>query len=96
MTIDDKIRDGNLQYDINRESAKISALSLGKIDKYYRGRYIYFLIKVEQAKFIYYPFIFYLGFLSWIFTIHSTEGEGGGHFFNSSLPIPHASQTSRH
>ena len=34
MNIDDKIRDENLQYDINREAEKISALSLGKIDKY--------------------------------------------------------------
>ena len=34
MTIDDKIRDEKLQYDINREAAKISALSLSKIDKY--------------------------------------------------------------
>ena len=34
MTIDDKIRDKKLQYDINREAAKISALSSGKIDKY--------------------------------------------------------------
>ena len=34
MTIDDKIRDEKLQYDINREIAKISALSSGKIDKY--------------------------------------------------------------
>ena len=34
MTIDDKIRDEKLQYDINREAAKISALSSGKIDKY--------------------------------------------------------------
>ena len=33
MTIDDKIRDEKLQYDINREAAKISALSSGKIDK---------------------------------------------------------------
>ena len=32
--IDDKIRDEKLQYDINREAAKISALSFGKIDKY--------------------------------------------------------------
>ena len=29
-----KIRDGKLQYDINREAAEISALSSGKIDKY--------------------------------------------------------------
>ena len=34
MTIDDKIRDEKLQYDINREAAKISALSSGKIDTY--------------------------------------------------------------
>ena len=34
MTIDDKVKDEKLQYDINREPAKISALSSGKIDKY--------------------------------------------------------------
>ena len=37
MTIDGKIRDEKLQYDIKKpkkEAAKISALSLGKIDKY--------------------------------------------------------------
>ena len=34
MTIDDKIRDEKLQYDINREAAKISALLSGKSDKY--------------------------------------------------------------
>ena len=34
MTIDDKIRNKKLQHDINREAAKISALSSGKIDKY--------------------------------------------------------------
>ena len=34
MTIDDKIVDEKIQYDINREAAKISALSSGKIDKY--------------------------------------------------------------
>ena len=34
MTINDNIRDEKLQYDINREAAKISALSSGKIDKY--------------------------------------------------------------
>ena len=32
MTIDDKIRDEKLQYDINRETAKISTLSPGKMD----------------------------------------------------------------
>ena len=34
MRIDDKIRDEKVQYDISREVTKISALSLGKIDKY--------------------------------------------------------------
>ena len=34
MTIDDQIEDEKLQYDINREAAKISASSSGKIDKY--------------------------------------------------------------
>ena len=34
MAIDDKIRDEKLQFDINREAAKISALSSGKINKY--------------------------------------------------------------
>ena len=34
MTINDKIKDEKLQYDINREAAKISPLSSGKIDRY--------------------------------------------------------------
>ena len=34
MTINDQIKDEKLQYDINREVAKISALSSGKIHKY--------------------------------------------------------------
>ena len=34
MTIDDNIRDEKIQYDINREAAKTSALSSGKFDKY--------------------------------------------------------------
>ena len=34
MTIEDKIKDEKLQYDINREAAKISTLSSGKIDEY--------------------------------------------------------------
>ena len=33
MTVDDQIGDGKLQYDINREAAKISAISSAKIDK---------------------------------------------------------------
>ena len=34
MTIDDQIRDEKLQYDINRDALKISALWSGKIQKY--------------------------------------------------------------
>ena len=34
MTIDDKIRDEKLEYDINRKVVKLPALSFGKIDKY--------------------------------------------------------------
>ena len=60
MTIDDQIEDGKLQYDLNREAAKISALSSDKINKYE------YLIGedispsnqkqiIEQAKFTYFP-----------------------------------------
>ena len=34
MSIDDKIKDKKLQYEINKEAAKISPLSSEKIDKY--------------------------------------------------------------
>ena len=34
MTINDQIRDEKLQYDVNRESAKLSALSSNKFNKY--------------------------------------------------------------
>ena len=34
MRINDQIRDEKLQYNINRQAAKISALSSGKIHKY--------------------------------------------------------------
>ena len=60
MTINDKIRDEKLQYNINREAAKISALSSGKIDKYeyLTGEDILPTNKqqiIEQAKFTYSP-----------------------------------------
>ena len=60
MTINDQIRDEKLQYDINREAAKISALSSGKIHKYeyLTGEDILSSNQqqiIEQAKFIYYP-----------------------------------------
>ena len=34
MTIDDQIKNEKLQYDINKEAEKLSALSSGKIDNY--------------------------------------------------------------
>ena len=34
MTIEDQIKDEKLQYDINRQAPKISALSSGKVDNY--------------------------------------------------------------
>ena len=60
MTTDDKIKDEKLQYDINREAAKISALSSGKIDKYeyLTGEEILPPDQnriIEQVKFIYSP-----------------------------------------
>ena len=41
-------------------------------------------------------FLFCLGFLSQPLTNQRTVGKGGGHSFNSSLPLPAASQTLRH
>ena len=60
MTIEDKIKDEKLQYDINREAAKISALSSGKINKYeyLTGEKILPSNQkqiIEQAKFTYSP-----------------------------------------
>ena len=60
MTIDDQIRDGKLQYDNNKEAAKVSATISNKFNKYE------YLIgeevlpsnqkqMIEQAKFTYYP-----------------------------------------
>ena len=60
MTIEDQIRDEKLQYDINREAAKISTLSSGKTDKYedLTGEEILPSNQdqiIEQAKFTYSP-----------------------------------------
>ena len=41
-------------------------------------------------------FNFYLGFFSQTLMNHRTAGEGGGQFFNSSLPLAPASQTLRY
>ena len=60
MTINDQIRDEKLQYDINREAAKISVLSSGKIHnyEYLTGEEILPSNQqkiIEQAKFTYSP-----------------------------------------
>ena len=60
MTNEDQIKDEKLQYDINREAAKISALSSSKIDKYeyLTGEEILLSNQqqiIQQAKFAYSP-----------------------------------------
>ena len=60
MTINDKIKDEKLQYNMNREAAKISALSSGKLHKYkyLTGEDILPSTqqqKIEQIKFTYSP-----------------------------------------
>ena len=60
MTIEDQIKDEKLQYDINGEAAKISALSSGKLDRYeyLTGEEILPSNQqqiIQQAKFTYSP-----------------------------------------
>ena len=60
MTINDQIRDEKQQYDINKEAAKISASSSGKIHKYeyLTGEEILLFNQqqiIDQAKFTYSP-----------------------------------------
>ena len=60
MTTDDQIEDEKLQYDINREDAKIATLSSGKINKYkyLTGEEILPSNQkkiIEQAKYTYSP-----------------------------------------
>ena len=60
MIIDDQDRDEKLQYDINREAAKISALSSGKVNnyEYVTGQEILLSNQkqlIEQVKFSYSP-----------------------------------------
>ena len=60
MTINDQIKDEKLQYNINREAAKISALSSGKLHKYeyLTGEDILPSTQqqiIEQTKFTYSP-----------------------------------------
>ena len=62
MTIEDWIRSEKLQYDINREAAKISTLSSSKIDKYeyLTGKEILSYTQqqiIKQAKLTYSPLV---------------------------------------
>ena len=62
MTVDDQIKSEELQYDINREAAKSSALSSVKFEKYeyLTGEEILPSNKqqiIEQAKFTYSPLV---------------------------------------
>ena len=61
MTIHDQIRNEKLQYNINRETAKMSAISSGKIHnyEYLTGENILPSNQqqiIEQTKFTYSPF----------------------------------------
>ena len=76
MTINDQFRDKKLQYDLNKEAAKISALPSGKIHKYeyLTGEDILPSNQqqiIEQTKFTYYP----LG-RAFEKQIKTIEGEG--------------------
>ena len=53
-----------------------------------------FLCKIATAFFSF--FSVWVFFLSRTFTIRRIAGKGGGYRFNSSLPLPPASQTRRH
>ena len=60
ITVDERIRDEKLRYDINREASKLPALLLGKINKYEYVRAEKTLPLdqsriIEKAKFIYPP-----------------------------------------
>ena len=51
MTTDDKIRDEKLQYDINREAAKILVLSSGRSDKceFLTSEETYYLFSFQKS-----------------------------------------------
>ena len=82
MTIDDQIRGEKLQYDVNRDAAKISVLS-SKIDIYeiLTGEEILPSNQkqiIEKAKFTYFFSKFtYICFLGKAFEIKTIEVQGG-------------------
>ena len=82
-----------IQITIHFFHIKVSLLVSGGCDAYIG-------VKIRKVSLIRFKIrkvsFFYLGFLSRPFTIHRTVVERGGHFFNSSLPLPPASPTLRH
>ena len=66
------------------------------VDAWSDHRFLVFTYNLLTFPHLWIKFFFYLGFLSWPFANHRTTGEGEGHFFNFSLPLPPTSQTLRH
>ena len=54
------------------------------------------VVKQNLLLLLFFLLFFYLAFLSQIFTIHRTAGEGGGSFLISFLPLPPTLQTLSH
>ena len=70
---------------INKDTPKINLTMVSAIDKTAKNDL--------QIFFFFSIWVFYHDHSR---ITHRTAGEGGGHFFNSSLPLPPASQTLRH
>ena len=81
--VHDKGECGNVTYSPHKEVVKDQSVT-----KKFRMVFDASARLIMIGKFWVYIFFFYLGFLSRTFTNHRTAGEGGGHFFNSSLPLP--------
>ena len=62
----------------------------------YQSKYQFLTNKRESTGLKHFNLFFYLDFFSGTFTDHRTSMQGSGHFFNSSLPLPPASQKLRH
>ena len=82
-------------YGHNQNPVKHQRWSFGWFLNTSKG-FIALYLMLEHLKYFLNDFFFYLGFLTQPFTNHRTAGEGGGHFFNSSVPLPPTSKTLRH
>ena len=74
----------------------VNSTLFGTLEMLDRSFKLKIMLNNTAALFLFIYLFFYLAFLSQTFTNHRTAAEGGGHFFNSSLPLPPASQTRRH